>query len=368
VTARPVRHARATFGIATVASGLAVVACASVALADADGIRGSDAVMAASDPAAVLLLVSAVRAQRERDYSGTEYVCAWSDGAAATSVVTVDHRAGAGTTVRVQPSATAPGRTMQEPDRLDQAAPVDPLAVSAVDDGPLDLLRRNYVLSTGAIDDSTVQVQARRHDATMAATFWIDRDSGLLVRREVFDNSGRLVRASAFVELRLTAGATTTTSAAPVAAALPDEATLARADVMTMRRAGWVLPAQLPGGMVLYDARQQGDGDGRVVHLSYSDGLSTMSVFVQRGRLNTGSVARWSRQRMGGPVYVHDYGLGRRVTWTGGGHVYTVVADAPSTAVAAVVTALPHGEHHRGTWGRIKHGLQRLGSWLNPFG
>jgi len=45
-----------------------------------------------------------------------------------------------------------------------------------------------------------------------------------------------------------------------------------------------------------------------------------------------------------------------------------VVADAPSSAVAAVVSALPHSEHHRGLWGRLKHGLSRLGSWLNPFG
>ncbi len=364
------RPRRSTVGLAGVASLLTVTTVgALVAIANADEVRfpGGSTIMAASDPAAVLLLIGAVRAQRERTYSGTEYVCAWSQGAAATSVVTVDHRAGEGTVVQVQPSVTTPGRTLAEPEQVAQPAPVDPLAVSAVDGGPLDLLRRNYALTMGAPDGSSARVQARRRDGTMAATFWIDRRSGLPVRREVFDSAGRLVRASAFVDLRV--GVSTPRPAAePAAATVPPETPVSAPELTAMRGQGWVLPSQLPGGMVLYDVREQGSGDDRVVHLSYSDGLSTVSVFVQQGRLVTSAVSHWSRQDMGGRVYVHDYGLGRRVTWNGSGRVYTLVADAPSAAVAAVVGSFPHGEHHRGWWGRFKHGVHRVGSWLNPFG
>jgi sigma-E factor negative regulatory protein RseB len=119
--------------------------------------------------------------------------------------------------------------------------------------------------------------------------------------------------------------------------------------------------------MILVDVRRQNTGTATVLHLSYTDGLSTISVFVQRGRLDTSQFDRWRRQQMGGHVYVHDDGLARHVTWSGHGRVYTVIADAPPRALATLVQSLPHGEKHRGLWGRIEHGLARLGSWLNPF-
>jgi sigma-E factor negative regulatory protein RseB len=268
--------------------------------------------------------------------------------------------------VRVQSSVGAPGGIFREPEQVGQPAPIDPLAVSAFESGPLDLLRRNYVLSMGAAHGSTVQVVARRGDGGVAALFWIDRGSGLPLRREVFDNSGRLARASAFVSLEV-GRADLPTTAPQVVNAAPEQL-IDRGQVLELRQTGWVLPGQLPGGMVLYDVRAQGAGQGLILHLSYSDGLSTVSVFVERGRLATHGLSGWAHATMGGPVYLRDFGLGRRVTWNGGGHVYTVVADAPPTSVAALVAWLPHGEHHRGFWGRLRHGLDRVGSWLNPFG
>jgi sigma-E factor negative regulatory protein RseB len=363
------RHSRTTVSTAAVTAVLFVItAGAFTAIAAAVDERNDAVVKNTSDPRAVLLLVAAVRAQQQRTYSGTEYVCAWTEGSAATTVVEVDHQAGSGTLVRVQPSLAAPGGELREPEHIVQPAPVDPLAVSAVEGGPLDLLRRNYELSMGTSDVTTAQVQARRRDGTMAATFWIDARSGLPVRREVFDSNGRLVRASAFVSLHVQRSAAVQTTSAPTVANVMPETPVTRSDVAALRHAGWVLPGQLPGGMVLYDVREQGSGAGTIVHLSYSDGLSTVSVFVQRGRLATKSLTGWSHARMGGPVYVHDAGLARNVTWNGRGHVYTVVADAPSSAVTALVAKLPHGEHHRGFWGRLKHGMGRVVSWFNPFG
>jgi sigma-E factor negative regulatory protein RseB len=358
---------RATIGVASIAALLIVVTAGALAtVAAAEDVDGGSHVADASDPRAVLLLVGAVRAQRIRSYTGTEYVCAWTQGSAATSVVQVQHVAGSGTYVSVQPSVAAPGRTVQEPEQVASTSG-DPLAVPAVEAGPLDLLRRNFVLSLGPPDGTHAQVQAHRADGTMAAAFWIDTTNGLPLRREVFDNSGRLVRASAFVELHLVSSVVTTTATAAPTVSSPESA-LTHDDIASLRQQGWIVPAQLPDAMMLYDAREQGTGTKRILHLSYSDGLSTVSVFVQRGRLATKSLAGWAKTKMGGAVYLHDYGLGRRVTWSGHGHVYTVVADAPPAAVAAMVAALPHGERHRGAWARFRHGMSRLGSWLNPFG
>ena len=57
----------------------------------------------------------------------------------------------------------------------------------------------------------------------------------------------------------------------------------------------------------------------------------------------------------------------RRVVWSAGGTVYTVVADAPERTVDAVVAALPHGAADDDPLGRLGRGLDRVASWFNPF-
>jgi sigma-E factor negative regulatory protein RseB len=297
-------------------------------------------------------------------YSGTQYVSAWGDGAAASVVVRVEHTPGRGTVVRVQPSAAGPGGMIYEVERPGLPVPVDPLAVASVERGPLDLLRRNYQLTLGESQGRAEEVVARRPNGSIAARFWIDRVNRLATRREVYDADGTLVRATAYVDLTL--GNPVLPNAATAAAPDPDERLDASA-VAALRREGWVLPAQFPDGMVLVDVRRQNAGKATVLHLSYTDGLSTVSVFVQRGRLETKEFGSWRKSKMGGRVFVHDDGLARHVTWSGHGRVYTVVADAPPKALSALVTRLPHGEKHRGVWGRFEHGLSRLGSWLDPF-
>jgi sigma-E factor negative regulatory protein RseB len=319
---------------------------------------------AESDPRAVLLLTEASRAARMTGYSGTQYVTAWGTGAAASVVVRVEHMPGRGTVIRVQPSAAGPGGMIYEVERPGLPVPIDPLAVASVERGPLDLLRRNYQLSLGATKDRASEVIARRPNGSLAARFWIDRVNGLTTRREVYDADGTLVRATAYVDLSLG----NPVFPAAVTAAVPNaEQRLDAGGVGALRREGWVLPEQFPDGMVLVDVRRQNSGKATVLHMSYTDGLSTISVFVQRGRLDTKQFSHWRQARMGGRVFVHDDGLTRHVTWSGHGRVYTVVADAPPGALTALVTRLPHGEKHRGVWGRVEHGLARLGSWLDPF-
>ena len=102
-----------------------------------------------------------------------------------------------------------------------------------------------------------------------------------------------------------------------------------------------------------------------MVDLAYSDGLSAVSVFVQRGWLPA-SLHGWHQTDLGGNrLYVTNQGE-PDLTWSAGGFVYTVVAGAPAPTVAAVVNALPH-QAEPGFWERIERGLRRLLSWINPF-
>jgi sigma-E factor negative regulatory protein RseB len=58
---------------------------------------------------------------------------------------------------------------------------------------------------------------------------------------------------------------------------------------------------------------------------------------------------------------------GQGLAWSARGLVYTIIADAPSAAVATVVTELPH-DGSTGFWPRVVSGLQRMASWFDPFG
>jgi sigma-E factor negative regulatory protein RseB len=246
---------------------------------------------------------------------------------------------------------------------------VDPSVTPTADLDPrlVRLLASHYVLSVSRPSTCVgrpVQLVEAQHpgDGSVAGRFWIDDATSLLLRRETYDRSGRLVRSSAFTSLTVGGPAL---DVVPVAA-LADQ--LDRASIDALRRDGWQIPSSLAGGLELYDARMRTHDNERVLHLSYSDGLMTLSLFAQRGRLGAAKLAGFTRQQVrGAPVWVRP-STPERVVWGGGGRVFTLLSDAPAEDVHAAVVGLPHEKPAKtGLLARLGRGLARLGSWLNPF-
>jgi len=231
----------------------------------------------------------------------------------------------------------------------------------------LNLLRANYLIQYGgagtAVGRAALIVAVRRLDGSLAARYWLDRATSLPLRREMFDPSGHLVNEGTFVDLRFENGPT---GLAPSKETLAWSTQSATPDLPRLWRAGWPVPPTLAGNMSLVGLSSESVRSGGVVDASYSDGLSVVSVFMQHGEL-AGALPGWSEAQVRGVSVYSSEPDQRSLAWSADGVVYTVISDAPQTAVDRIVAQLPH-DRHVGLWQRVWRGLARIGSWFNPFG
>ncbi len=312
------------------------------------------------------LLVQAARACQSISYQGVE-VARWGGGGGNPSAAEVWHRQGGAILTRTAMAATGlPGQP-----RLAGLVTADGAAQRLDGTGALGvstrlaaLLGTNYLLAVtgwGQVADRTARIlTVRRHDGSLAAWFWLDATTGLPLRREMFDSRAHLVSDVAFAYVQIGSAAVTRM---PGAAARPWRDTLAPAQLAGFRARGWPLPGLLPGSLRLLAARESITAAGPVVDLDYSDGLSVVSVFVQRGYLPPRPNG-WSRVALEGhQVYTGDPD-DLSVAWSARGFVFTLIATAPRETVGQVVAALPHDDHP-GLLTRMGDGLRRLLAWLS---
>ena len=324
------------------------------------GSRAADAAASRRLEAAALeVLERAVHAGRTVDYRGTQYVVTWDDAGTAAAVVDVSHRPGHRPEVRTGDGA---GQDGAGADGAGQDGAGAAVATAALDARVVRLLAASYdleVAGSGRCTGRTTTVVEASRDGLVAGRFWVDETSGLLLRREVYGADGRRLRSSAFVDLEVREAADVPPGQAVDLPAAADE----------LRAHGWQVPDGLPGGFRLFDARLSApDESEHVLHLAYSDGLSATSLFAQWGNLGSGRPKGFSREHVGGrPVWV-SAGTPRRVVWSGGGAVWTLVSDAPAAVVRDAVATLPRDRAERdGVLARLGRGVGRLASVLNPF-
>ncbi len=319
---------------------------------------------------AVRLLAQAARAAIVTSYQGEEVVTRWSQGSSGSVLVSdIWHVSGGQTVTQTLDAGASSSSQPYLSSDDDGRAPEGVLGVTV----PLvQLLETHYVVTyagAGSAGDRTAQVvEARRADGSLAARFWLDDATKLPLEREVYDTAAQVISRDVFINVRFTEQG----ASGPAPANAPADPQglwtepFSQAQLLAVRALGWPVPAQLPGGLSLFTGAETEASAGTVLDLGYSDGLSVISVFEERGHLPA-SLAGWRKTTMAGHVvFVADPDQ-RSLTWSGRGMVYTVVADAPTQTVDAVVGALPH-DKPPGFWKRMTRGLDRLASWVNPFG
>ncbi len=182
----------------------------------------------------------------------------------------------------------------------------------------------------------------------------LDRETGLLLRREQRNEQGAVMRITGFEEVAI--------------AATPTEGAPADVGPRTPRGSGpapvVVAPpfrsvTRLPGGFLRVGSYRAAGG-GREQY--YSDGLVGVSVFEWGGSLKPGSLPAGGTYGTAGrpDARVYESPVGSVAVWDAGGRTFAVVSEATPTETARIIAALPA----EGT----EDGPTRIGRFLiGPF-
>lgn len=322
---------------------------------------------------AMTRLARAITAEATTAYAGRRYVSLSATSSERSAVVDLLHQPGRGYRVTVEPTTSTVGGTTVEADG--SSAILGPS-----DAEQLRVLAEHYTArvlpGTTVTGRPTDLIELRGTAGRVAARYWLDTRTALPLQRVVLDEKGRVEQASAYTSLTMGMGAEAAYAAlggdrpagvSPTGASMPTSNVLGVADVVTMRQEGWSLPdvvgergLQLVSAMMVHDSPP-------ALHLRYTDGLCTVSVFEERGRLDAADLRGWYPATRSGVTVRVASGPPEQAVWSAAGRVYTAVSEDPD-AVDDAISGLPHVTVDDGAGSRLLRGVTRLGRWVDPTG
>jgi negative regulator of sigma E activity/anti-sigma factor RsiW len=286
-------------------------------------------------------------------YSGHQWFLANRNGAAIVAQIDVEARAGQGSQVMVV------GQTGKQ---LVEGFIPALISSRVVDDELLALLERNYRLagsrgSSVAGRSATVVTATRSSSDPAAARWWIDDATGLVLWQETYGKDGSVDLSYGFSSVAVSRANGILEHLPPRLAVPPTNTSLTLSSATELTASGWFCPRKL-AGLSLFRLRSDRPDSPDTVHLVYSDGLATVSVIEQRGKLAAAPEGSQWDSALGAYVRQGASGL---ATWQWNDVVFTVVTDGNSAVLADAVASLPHGaEQTPTTLGRIKAGWSRI--------
>ncbi len=202
---------------------------------------------------------------------------------------------------------------------------------------------------------------------------FLDDYTGVVVRRETYGPRGNARRLVAYTELTVVEPRDDVRSSTRAArgAALADLGPvqgLSADSLETLGRTGWHVPETLPGGYVLSRGYAIGNGpQDSSLHLVYTDGLYSTSLYEQRGGLDSDALVGAVHTRYRDlHVWRWPGAQPERVTWSAQGMTFTAVGDATVEQVLDSLAELPN-DPPDDLGDRIRRGVRRVVSWLNPL-
>jgi negative regulator of sigma E activity len=190
-----------------------------------------------------------------------------------------------------------------------------------------------FVTSAGtAVAGRATELVQLRTAERVEERWYLDQETGLLLRREQLDATGTVTRSVTFDAITLTsAGATTP----PAPAASVD----LRPHLATHIDAPLVAPGALASGYRKIGMFRR----EKALQVVYSDGVHGLSLFEQPGRLDRSSVPSGGRPVAVGPAggFHWVYPGGQVVVWEARGSTFTAVGDGSPEDVLAASRSIP---------------------------
>lgn len=361
--ADPTSEAQAAFSSSLGQFPLASDALNAVMLADSSGLtaNSSPALQGPTVPTGPILTAAAAQAAMKRaahaahsvSYSGSQSFLAYRNSRVIAAQIQVDARAGQGIQVMVN---------SQTGQRLLKGFTPALISSRVVDEELLGLLVRNYQLSAArgasVAGRGAILVTATRDGSyPAAARWWVDDATGIVLWQETYDEHGSVDLSFGFTSVSVSRRDSILEHLPPRLAAPRTSTSLTISSAAALGASGWSSPRQL-AGLSLVKLRSDRAGNPDALHLIYSDGLATVSLFEQRGQLTT--VPRDSQWDASLAAHVRR-GASDVATWQSGDLVFTVVTDGTKRTLADAVGSLPHDEGAMPTTlGRIKAGWARI--------
>jgi MucB/RseB N-terminal domain len=176
---------------------------------------------------------------------------------------------------------------------------------------------------------------------------YVDRQTGLLLRRELLDMAGTPYRSVTFTALTAGPAPGPVTSASAATAAAPQVAHSQEPTPARHLKKPFKLKSRIGTGYRLVGAYKSNS----VVQQFFSDGLHGLSVFEQWGHLSGAATTLGGQSGPGRAVEIaghtmraYSASVGEAVVWESDGVVYTAVTDAPWSDLAGAVKDLPHAD------------------------
>ena len=159
---------------------------------------------------------------------------------------------------------------------------------------------------------------------------FLDQATDLMLRRDQVDESGRVVRSVTFDRIQLSGSATPKK---------PDRSVDHQPAAMPAVRSPYRAPASLAGGYERTGMFRRGNA----VQVVYSDGVHTLSLFEQSGRLDRSTLPDGGEAvRVGSADAVRlEWAGGQVVVWDAGPSTYTLVGDGDGEDVLAAASSVP---------------------------
>lgn len=182
------------------------------------------------------------------------------------------------------------------------------------------------------VADRATTLVSLHHRGELRERLAVDTATGLVLRREQFDPTGRPVRVVTVLKLD------TAPPAGVVEGVRPPQGGRDAVDVEELPST-YRAPAVLAGAFRQVGAYRHARG----VHLLYTDGLHGLSLFTEPGKLARDSLPRGGEVvRLGRATGVrYTWPGGEVVTWESGPMVHTLVGDATAAELLAAARSLP---------------------------